>query len=260
MSRSQILNIEGNPNLEEVSFQPIMNKNIMPIQQGLPQVIRGTSPVRVSHGLPLKEEHIASLDTAQFGRLKKEQELITPMGIALPSVQPIIQPQIGQVLVHPVGNIIGPAGPLNFNPAQSQIFPQQINHLQQQQLQLQQAQAMQQQQQLQQQQALHHQQILQQQQQHQANAHDYILGVLADGIVNEINIDKEIDNVREELFSQEDFKLPGLFKIFDLNLNGLVGLDEFNRGLTSINMLIQPLELGIMLRRFSSDPNNIILR
>ena len=81
---------------------------------------------------------------------------------------------------------------------------------------------------------------------------------LASVLKQQIDLDKEVENSKNELALQIDFNLMDTFKLFDIESKGLINKYEFGDGLECLQVQISKKELELVLRRFDRDQDGFL--
>ena len=85
-----------------------------------------------------------------------------------------------------------------------------------------------------------------------------IASELASVLKQQIDLDKEVENSKNELALQIDFNLMDTFKLFDIESKGLINKYEFGDGLECLQVQISKKELDLVLKRFDRDQDGFL--
>ena len=81
---------------------------------------------------------------------------------------------------------------------------------------------------------------------------------LAIALKNQLDLDKELEIVRENLAIKTDFNLMDAFRFFDSNGKGFITSSELDQTLRSFDIFANTTEIYLFMRRFDADGDGLL--
>ena len=80
---------------------------------------------------------------------------------------------------------------------------------------------------------------------------------LAIALKNQLDLDKELEKIRDDLAVKTDFNLMDAFRFFDSNGKGFITSSELNESLQSFDIFSNPTEIYLIMRKYDADGDGL---